>query len=842
MTKRLWVGLLWLALLWGNAQAKSTASWTILFYSNADNDLEVPIMGDFYEMQLAGSDDNINLVIQIDRAKGYDESNGDWTDTRRYYIEPRDPMPTPQTREDYIEAMAQPLGTSLGIGKNEAERQLRELTDQQLKNVYAYYGFGRVIDQTPLQRLGELNMGAEQTLYDFLVWGVTNYPAERYAVIISSHGSGWQGLGPDDANPPGMLDLPELDSAFGRALTTLGIDKFDLIGFDACLMAQVEVAMTIAQHAHYMLAAEEVVPGDGFAYEAALNALKDNPDWDAFQLGSAFIDTFIEDYAAKGRRQVDLHLIELANIPNVVSALETFYQASLVDTDQVLSALASARINAQIFGATASDNGEFLASIDLFDFARLVSIQTGITQELFEAAQELQAAIASAVAYSQRDEFLPDANGLAVYLPLTKSVYEAGGEGYARQIPADAVAWTQFLDNFHSTAETVLANNPLSISVVDVITYSGVASYNDAPIIQLRSDGQGVVNMEVVVSWLLDDGTKLIVEAAPLTLQTILPSGDLLSEYPQGETAMDYLWTPEVPYVSDGETSLPVVVNTSAGSTRFGLVHGRLIRGDDVLDASLAFDRTSQELERIVAQRPTENGSAPFETVAQPGDVFEPYFALFDTEGNYVLSESGTFLDLSKTITYEYRIAPSGTYEVTLLLTDLLSNVAVDRATVAVDNDNADPTLKSYMALFWGFALNHPSTWDQPTLIQNEDGSFEYVTSDPERTNSLYVTYYDEISSLEEMMQVARDRILNFGGEIVEDGETVSYDNGTFSLVVYGFETEAGIRYGVTAVLISEANGGGYLFDFDSSDPNTLFEVVGLILPTIRTFTPITDE
>jgi hypothetical protein len=841
MTKRLWIGLLWLALLWGNTQAQSTASWTILFYSNADNDLEIPIMGDFYEMQLAGSDDNINLVIQIDRAQGYDESNGDWTDTRRYYIEQRAPTPTPQTREEYIAAMAQPLGISLGIGRNEAERQLRELDDDILKNVYNYYGFGRVIDQTPLQRLGELNMGAEQTLYDFIVWGVRNYPAERYAVIISSHGGGWQGLGPDDANPPGMLDLPELSSAFGRARATLGIDKFDLIGFDACLMAQVEVAITIAPHAHYMLAAEEVVPGEGFAYEATLNALKQNPDWDAFQLGSAFIDTFIEDYAAKNRRQVDLHLIELANIPNVVSALETFYQASLVDTDQVLSALAAARINAQIFGSSASDNGEFRASIDLFDFARLVSIQTGVTQELFEAAQELQGSITSAVAYSRTDEFLPGAYGLAIYLPLTKSVYEAGGEGYAKQVPAEAVAWTQFLDNFHATAETVLADNPLSIAVTNVLTYSGIASYNDTPVIQLRSDGQGVVNMEVVVTWLLDSGEQLIVEVAPLTLQTILPSGDLLSEYPQGETFMDYTWLTEVPYVTDGENTIIAVINTSAGSTRFGLVHGRLIRGEDVLDASLAFDLTSRELERIVAQRPTENGSAPFETIAQPGDLFEPYIAYYDLEGNYTLSESGVFLDLSKTITYEYGIAPSGTYEVTLLLTDLLSNVALDRATVTVDNDNADPNFKGYLVPSWGFAVNYPSTWSQPTLIENEDGSFEYVTSSPDATASIYMTYYPEVT-LDELVEAARARIINFGGEISDDSSTVSYDSGTFNLLIYTFGTEESLRYGVSAVFISAENGGGYLFDIDGDDQDNVFTIADAFLQTVRTFTPITSE
>jgi len=38
-------------------------------------------------------------------------------------------------------------------------------------------------DVTPLQDLGEKNMGDPEVLRDFVEWGVTNYPAEHYAVV-----------------------------------------------------------------------------------------------------------------------------------------------------------------------------------------------------------------------------------------------------------------------------------------------------------------------------------------------------------------------------------------------------------------------------------------------------------------------------------------------------------------------------------------------------------------------------------------------------------------------------------------------------------------------------------
>ena len=46
--------------------------------------------------------------------------------------------------------------------------------------------------------------------------------------------------------------------------------SFDLIGFDACLMATVEVAKVIEPHAKYMIASEEIEPGHGWLWNAVI--------------------------------------------------------------------------------------------------------------------------------------------------------------------------------------------------------------------------------------------------------------------------------------------------------------------------------------------------------------------------------------------------------------------------------------------------------------------------------------------------------------------------------------------------------------------------------------------
>ena len=56
------------------------------------------------------------------------------------------------------------------------------------------------ITSTPVEDLGELNMGDPQTLYDFIYWSMTNYPADKYFLILWDHGSGWHKSGNSTMN------------------------------------------------------------------------------------------------------------------------------------------------------------------------------------------------------------------------------------------------------------------------------------------------------------------------------------------------------------------------------------------------------------------------------------------------------------------------------------------------------------------------------------------------------------------------------------------------------------------------------------------------------------------
>jgi hypothetical protein len=116
-------------------------------------------------------------------------------------------------------------------------------------------------------------MDPAKRLVDFVKWGVKNFPAEHYCLILWSHGNGvlpWQwrtrGILTDDENKT-TLENSELkwvveqiasDQILGR--------KLDCLGCDACLMSMIEIGFQVRRSVRYMVGSEEVEPASGWNY------------------------------------------------------------------------------------------------------------------------------------------------------------------------------------------------------------------------------------------------------------------------------------------------------------------------------------------------------------------------------------------------------------------------------------------------------------------------------------------------------------------------------------------------------------------------------------------------
>lgn len=237
----------------------SKKPWTLIVYMAADNDLHYFAWKNLKQMEQIGSNENINIIVQIN-TPGY------LNPTKRYLV------------------------------KNGR----------------------RVLIQDEDNPITKLNSGSAQTLIDCVNWGVTHYPADHYGIIFWNHGSAAidpnfnKTINPCDlfyCDPAdNMLTIDRgigyiallsqiatnyapsdkrgicFDDTFKSYISNKNLDfalneiyhkilnqkKLDIVIFDACLMSMIEISSIVEKYADFMVASEEVVYGTGQNYELLL--------------------------------------------------------------------------------------------------------------------------------------------------------------------------------------------------------------------------------------------------------------------------------------------------------------------------------------------------------------------------------------------------------------------------------------------------------------------------------------------------------------------------------------------------------------------------------------------
>ncbi len=277
----------------------TTDAWTFMVYM-AGNNLEAFGIEDFLEMSAVGSTSNVNIVAQFDRTSGYEFSYGDWTDTRRGIIRQGD---TPGLN----------WGTSVG----------------------------------------EANMGDANVLSNFVNWGMTNYQANNYALVLWGHGSGFSVAYDDITND--SLTVSETSSVLA------GLSRnIDLVGADACLMGMTEFAHQIRNNASVLVGSQEVIPGIGWNYSTVLSDLTTNSTMTAMQLGNTIVNRYGQHYSSIGNNGTEetLSAINLVSLrssnPNNLSATISQFATTIMNssTSYDRSRLSTHRANSAYFEDT----------------------------------------------------------------------------------------------------------------------------------------------------------------------------------------------------------------------------------------------------------------------------------------------------------------------------------------------------------------------------------------------------------------------------------------------------------------------------------------------------------
>ena len=250
--------------------------------------------------------------------------------------------------------------------------------------------------------VGNKPMVTPSTLAEFIQFCAANYPADRNMLIFWDHGGGsLTGYGYDQRfKSSGSMTLDGID----QALSSGGV-RFDVIGFDACLMATVETAQVASRYADYLLASEESEPGIGWYYTNWVTLLSRNTSTPTLTIGKQIIDDFISECNRQCAGQdTTLSLTDLAEFSYTIPSLLNSWAddtAAVIKSDY--RTVSNARGNAKEFAASSR-----------IDQADLASICFNLNNN---SSKTLANALLSTVKYNRTSSTVKNAYGLSIYFP-----------------------------------------------------------------------------------------------------------------------------------------------------------------------------------------------------------------------------------------------------------------------------------------------------------------------------------------------------------------------------------------------------------------------------------------
>lgn len=347
-------------------------------------------------------------------------------------------------------------------------------------------------DLEKLKDVGNENFGDPATLTDFITWTVENYPADKYVLNFWNHGGGpIYGYAKDELHNGDSLSLAEIKKALKDAYEVTG-EKFELIGFDACLMATLETASIVAPYGEYFVASQELEPGTGWDYTPILQAIQQNPAITGDALGKVIADGFAKQTKEYGQdKNITLSVTDLSKVDNIVAALEDLVKEATINIGNMstFNLISGGAGKAESYGGNTSRESYF-DLIDLAGFAK--NLKGGFSQ-----ADKLVNAVNDAVVYKINSPAKAYSNGLAIYLPLKDK------DNFARSLAVyDSIDFSPGYENFAKSFSLRLSGDrsPVSLEQDTQETEEG-----DFQIVIAEEDRENVAHVYFVLAMFMED-------------------------------------------------------------------------------------------------------------------------------------------------------------------------------------------------------------------------------------------------------------------------------------------------------------------------------------------------
>lgn len=483
---------------------------TVLFYLDGQSNLEPWTAPEMFNLEKLGSDTNVNILVQMGRApqgKFYPEEiktqiDGDWSGVRRYYVIKNNPEIPPVTsaefrqavqnapdnpivRFDYAELLSREGYTKeaqleykqaeeLGIEKycQGIDLQQRETWEAEELKATQFINDRRAKDSkyasTLIKDLGEdASIQYPENLKNFIEWGIKNYPAKHYALVMMQHGEAWN-LSSLGNMSPSQINMA-VQKAFKEALQPK--DKLDILLFNSCYMGNLEALRELKDSAEIAIASENYTLTSAFkesldVFKELKEKLNEGEKFDA----QTFSKNLVKHFQEKGQ--------SIQNLPFAKRFTgESYLTLSAVNTDKLdevslswnnlLSDWKKLNLPANKLFQILSSSKNYLFTVttpeenitsdrdlrDLGDIAKKIAEDKNLPEEIRNDAKNLLNCINEAVIAEQHTGIGPDkaemegSTGLTIWGPTDIRSINALLRSYYSNVPEfiKESQWDDFL-------------------------------------------------------------------------------------------------------------------------------------------------------------------------------------------------------------------------------------------------------------------------------------------------------------------------------------------------------------------------------------------------------------
>lgn len=382
---------------------KGNGKWLWLVHLAADNNLYQFGLDDMNEMEAGLNNDNVKVVVLFDGAKQGDSA---------VYEIQKDPA---------------------GLNKTLISKKVS----------VPFIGSNNEIDS------GDYKVAAK-----FVDWAVDTYNADgksNTAYTVWNHGLDWQRAKNSFVSKPSKNVIGEISTNEfawddnGTNMKTADLNpildgpakkmgkKFDILNFDACLMAHAEVANQVANSVDYMVASQKTEPGKGNPYELMVKSLSDNPSMSGLEASKVFVKDFNTSYPQGG---ITLSSMDTAAVANGFSkAVNDFADAMVANLAKDNVALQELRRKTVVF-----ENND---CADISHFASMVAKDARISDDVKKAAEKVVAEVSKTV-MANVNSANGNAKGISMYFPYKGLSYKTRYD----TLKFSSNKWDEFLKAF----------------------------------------------------------------------------------------------------------------------------------------------------------------------------------------------------------------------------------------------------------------------------------------------------------------------------------------------------------------------------------------------------------